>query len=112
MMMMLSAILYVVALTSLATASPLHARTVRVRSTRNNLYHGKLDYNVLKADILKTKAKYSKQYTHKNATKRSVGTEILTDYVSGGIDVEYYGPISVGNPSQTIRAYQRPAEDM
>ena|ERR1700683_2031161 len=115
MMMMLSAILYVVALTSLATASPLHARTVRVRSTRNNLYQradGKLDYNVLKADILKTKAKYSKQYTHKNATKRSVGTEILTDYVSGGIDVEYYGPISVGNPSQTIRAYQRPAEDM
>jgi len=103
-MMMLSAIFYVAALTSLVTAFPLQARTVRVRSTRNNLYQradGKLDYNVLKADILKTKAKYSKQY--KTATKRNVGTDALTDYISGGTDVEYYGPISIGTAAQTIQ---------
>ena len=111
--MMLSAIFYVAALTSLVTASPLQARTVRVRSTRNNLYQradGKLDYNVLKADILKTKAKYSKQY--KTATKRNVGTDALTDYISGGTDVEYYGPISIGTAAQTIRAYPSPFTNM
>jgi opacity protein-like surface antigen len=103
--MMLYAVLSLVALASIVAAWPVNqGRTVRIRGTpRNNLFQradGTLDYNVLKADILKTKAKYSKQ-----GNKRSVGTEVLTDDISGGIDVGYYGPISVGTPAQTIRRY-------
>ena len=108
--MVLSAVLSLVALASIVAASPVNQdRTVRIRGTqRNNLFRrtdGTLDYNVLKADILKTKAKYSKQFSNKKGNKRAVGTEVLTDDISGGIDVGYYGPISVGTPAQIIRRY-------
>lgn len=107
---MLSTVVTVAALVSLAVASPVdvpEARTVKIRGTpRPNLFtrsNGEFNYAALKDDILKTKAKYLKQYTYKNS-KRAVGTEALTDDVSGGIDEEYYGPISVGTPAQTLRA--------
>jgi hypothetical protein len=112
---MLFAILSLIAFASFSAAFPINeARTVKIRGAlRNNLFQrtdGKLDYDALKADILKTKAKYLKQY--KNGKKRAVATEVLTDYTSGGTDVEYYGPISVGTPSQTIRRYSSRIADM
>lgn len=111
--MLFTSALFTAAVASLAVASPVEnnsARTVKIRGApRNNLVrraNGKADYAALKADILKIKAKYLKEYTYKSGNKtrkRKVGTEALTDYNSGGLDVEYYGPISIGTPAQTVR---------
>lgn len=101
---MLSAALSVIALALLVAASPVQknqARTVKIQGAqRPNIFtraNGQFNYDSLKADILKTKAKFAHQYSYKDSQKfsRAIGTEALTDFNSGGLDVEYYGPISV-----------------
>lgn len=105
---MLPAILSFIALFLLIDASPIYdATTVKIRGNpRTSLFRradGTFNYDVLNAEILKTKSKYS-MHTHNNTTKRAVAKEQLKNWYTGGLDVEYYGPISIGDPAQTLGA--------
>ena len=93
--MLLSSVWPVAVLTFLVSAVPLENG---IRSTRVHAFKradGTVDYNLLRAEILKTRSKYN----------IAPASEPLTDLVSGGIDVLYYGPTEMGTPAQTIRAY-------
>jgi hypothetical protein len=63
---------------------------------------GTVDYDKLRAEIRKTKTKYSAPHSD---TKRASGTVSLTDYETAGIDVLYYGKVEMGTSPQSISAY-------
>jgi hypothetical protein len=67
-------------------------------ATVMNKYTGTI--NKLKSQI--KQAPIAKRAAEEEAVlvKRSTGTVALTDEVSGGSDIEYYGPVQIGTPYQ------------
>jgi hypothetical protein len=105
--MVLSYLLFVAAIFSLIKASPINdtSRIVKIHGSPCSRLipraDGSFDYELFKADILKTRSKYS-IYTYNNGAKRQVAKEPLANLHQEGVDVEYYGPISIGTPGQII----------